>query len=403
METTHGTVDMLVREKVAQAVHLLERFSIDAWLIPAQETGYECDPIYPLLMGDRDIARGYLLLTRQGKKVAIVGGLDKAIPADTGVWDDVRVYRKSADEELTEVLRTLDPATIAINYSESNASADGITHGKYLQLVKALKDTPYAGRLVSAEEPASALRQVKSPEEIEKIKAAIAKTDEVFRRLREFLRPGLGGMEIYGFVQEQIALLGATCGWSHHNCPILTMGPVPYMGHTPPPAELRWQKGWLLQVDLGLRVEGYCSDYQRMYYALCDGEDAPPGEIQALFREVHGGITDMIGAIRPGVRNDHPSSLGFKRITDAGFPEPKYSAGHQLGRAVHDGGVGLVNFRSPRPECLVVQGNIFTVEGLETRLERYGWVSLEEDVAVTSTGCEVLTSRQNELYCIGSV
>jgi Xaa-Pro aminopeptidase len=115
---------------------------------------------------------------------------------------------------------------------------------------------------------------------------------------------------------------------------------------------------------------------------------------------VHNGITEMINAIRPGVRNDYPSSLGFAQITSHGFPEPKYSAGHQLGRAVHDGGVGLVNFRNPRPDRLIEEGNVFTVEGLETRLEKNGWVSLEEDVAVTSNGCQVLTNRQNEIYCI---
>ena len=53
---------------------------MDVWLIFTQETGYECDPVYPLLMGDRDLARGYLLFTRQGGKTAIVGVLDAAIP-----------------------------------------------------------------------------------------------------------------------------------------------------------------------------------------------------------------------------------------------------------------------------------------------------------------------------------
>lgn len=392
--------DLLVREKVGQATALLDRHNIDIWLIFTQETGYECDPVYPLLMGDRDIARGYLLLTQHGGKTAIVGGLDAAIPASTGVWDDVRVYKKNADEELIHFLVEHDPGTIAINYSKTNSIADGLTFGKYLNLVDALKDTPYANRLVSAEKLAAELRSVKCSEEVNRIRVAISKTDEVFRRLGEYLRPGIGGMEIYGFIQEQIAALGASCAWSRYNCPVLTMGPVPYMGHTPPPAERLWENGWLLQVDLGLRYEGYCSDFQRMFYALKEGEDGPPAEVQSLFRHVHDGITDMIGAIGPSVRNDFPSSLGFARITGNGFPEPAYSAGHQLGRAVHDGGIGLIHFRNQRPECLITEGNVLTVEGLETRLEKYGWVSLEEDIVVTANGCQVLTTRQNEIHCI---
>lgn len=397
---TLDNTDPLIQEKVEQATKLLNLHNIDLWLIFTQETGYECDSIYPLLMGDRDIARGYLLLTRQGGKIAIVGGLDQAIPGSTGVWEDVRIYTKNANELLLEILAETNPSTIAINYSQNNSLADGLTYGKYLSLTEALKDTPFAGRLVSAEKLAAGLRSVKSPEEINKIKVAISKTDEVFRRLRAYLRPGLGGMEIFGFIQEQITTLGAASAWSRYNCPVLTIGPVQYMGHTPPPADRKLEKGWLLQVDLGLRFDGYCSDFQRMFYALADGEDGPPGEVLSLFQNVHDGITDMINAIKPSVPNDYPSSLGFARITGHGFPEPKYSAGHQLGRAVHDGGAGLINFRTPRPECLIEEGNVFTVEGLETRLDNYGWVSLEEDVAVTAEGCQVLTDRQNEIYCI---
>jgi Xaa-Pro aminopeptidase len=395
-----GEVDQLISEKVQQAIDLLNRYEIDLWLICTQETGYECDPVYPLVMGERDIARGYLLLTRHGNKVAIVGGLDEAIPASTGVWNDVRVHTGDSAAKLRTVLAEFNPQSIAVNYSKDNPSADGLPYGGYLRLMETLKDTPYARAIISAEKLALGIRSVKSSEEISRIRTAIAKTDIVFKHLREYLKPGKSGIEIFGFIQEQVTTLGATCAWSRYNCPVLTMGPVPYMGHTPPPAGRNLEKGWLLQVDLGLKFDGYCSDFQRMFYILADGEDSPPAEVQSLFGHVHNGITEMINAIQPGVRNDYPSSLGFAKITSHGFPEPKYSAGHQLGRAVHDGGVGLVNFRSPRPDSLIEEGNIFTVEGLETRLEKYGWVSLEEDVAVTARGCQVLTNRQNELYCI---
>jgi Xaa-Pro aminopeptidase len=400
MGENSSDVDQLISEKVSQAAGLLERHGIDLWLICTQESGYECDPVYPLIMGERDIARGYLLLTRQGRKIAIVGGLDAAIPASTGVWTDVRVHGGDAAASLRDVLAELKPQSIGLNYSKDNPAADGLPYGGYLRLMEALQGSPFAGAVLSAEKLASGLRSVKSAEEITRIRRAIAKTDEVFRRLRDYLQPGLSGMEIFEFIQAQAAALGATTAWSRYNCPVLTMGPVPYMGHTPPPAGRNLEKGWLLQVDLGLKLDGYCSDFQRMFYALADGEDGPPAQVQALFGHVHEGISAMIGAIRPGVRNDAPSALGFAHITEHGFPEPKYSAGHQLGRAVHDGGVGLANFRSPRPGSLIEEGNVFTVEGLETRLERYGWVSLEEDVVVSAAGCEVLTERQHSIYCV---
>ena len=88
-ETNRSGVDLLVAEKVDQAIGLLKRHDVDVWLLFNQETGYEVDPLFPLVMGDRDLSAGMLLLTRQGGRIAIVGGLDAAIPASTGVWTDI--------------------------------------------------------------------------------------------------------------------------------------------------------------------------------------------------------------------------------------------------------------------------------------------------------------------------
>ncbi len=60
----------------------------------------------------------------------------------------------------------------------------------------------------------------------------------------------------------------------------------------------------------------------------------------------------------------------------------------------HDGGSGLARRKQGDPEWCIEAGNVFTAEGLETRIEGRGWVSLEEDVLVTSSGPLVLTNRQ---------
>jgi Xaa-Pro aminopeptidase len=341
-------------------------------------------------------------LARGGRRWAIVSGLDRTLPPSTGAWDDVRVYtrEKGALDVLCELLADLDPARIGVNYSEGNPLADGLSHGRYLSLERALQKAGLANRPVSAEGVAAALRQVKTPTEIERICTAIAVADEVFARLRERARPGSRGSELFTFTQRQIAELGASCGWSAYNCPIMTIGPVAYMGHTPPPADAVLEKGMLMQVDLGVRYGGYCADFQRMFYALKDGETQPPAPVRVLFDGVYEGISRIVAAIAPGVPNDQVSKAGFDVITGMGFPEPAYSAGHQLGRAVHDGGCGLVNYHSPAPGQVIRAGNVFTVEGLETRLAPYGWVSLEENVVVTEDGCRVLTNRQREIYCV---
>lgn len=398
-ERKNTDIDFIVSEKVTQALDLMKMFNFDVWLIVAQETGYEHDPVYPLIFGERDLGKGFLILTKSGRKIAVVSGLDRTIPESTGVWDEVFVYGKKPYDTLCEVLQEIKPGTIAVNYSETDASADGLTYGKYLQLTKTFSEHGISSNIVSAEKPAALLRSVKSFHEVEAVRSAILKANEVFDRLRLYLKSGMTGKEIFGFVQEQIMSLGLGYGWSRYNCPVVTVGPVEYMGHTSPD-ERRIEKGQLLQLDLGVKYNGYCSDFQRMFYFMDDSDNYPPEDVKKLFGLVRSGIDKMIASIKPGARNDYPSSIGFNLITSAGYPEPKYSAGHQLGRAVHDGGTGLLHFRNPNEDCIITQGQIYTVEGLETRLEGRGWVSLEEDVIVTADGCRILTDEQREIWLV---
>jgi Xaa-Pro aminopeptidase len=96
----------------------------------------------------------------------------------------------------------------------------------------------------------------------------------------------------------------------------------------------------LLQVDLGVRVDGYCADFQRMFTPSSHGEP-PAGRSRAAVRGRILGHRPMIAGIAPGVPNDGVTRNAFQAITDLGFPEPKYGGGHQLGRAVHDGVLGF--------------------------------------------------------------
>ena len=86
-----------------------------------------------------------------------------------------------------------------------------------------------------------------------------------------------------------------------------------------------------------------------------------------------------------------------RAIVEAGYPEFKHAIGHSLGRAVHDGGTLLGPLwpcYGKTGERIVEAGNVFTLElGVMTEA---GFVGLEEDVLVTESGCEFLSSFQRE-------
>ncbi len=90
-----------------------------------------------------------------------------------------------------------------------------------------------------------------------------------------------------------------------------------------------------------------------------------------------------------------------QKVVEAGYPEFKHGLGHGLGQAVHDGGT-LLGPRWPcygrNTEAVVEAADVFTLElGVPTSA---GLVGLAEDVLVTASGCEFLSSRQREIVLV---
>ena len=68
--------------------------------------------------------------------------------------------------------------------------ADGLTHGMYQMLIEMLAGTPFAGRLVSSEDLIGALRGRKTPAELERIRAAVRTTEEIYAQTFAFAQTG---------------------------------------------------------------------------------------------------------------------------------------------------------------------------------------------------------------------
>ena len=99
-------------------------------------------------------------------------------------------------------------------------------------------------------------------------------------------------------------------------------------------------------------------------------------------------------------RVDDPA--GRNTITRWGYPEYQHGPGHQIGRSAHDGSTLL----APRwersgqtPFGVIEEGNVFTLE-LGVHVPGRGYIGQEEDMLVTSTGCEYLSTPQTELWCV---
>src|SRR5918992_700790 len=169
----------LVREKLDQAPSILEEHGVDLWLTLVRETLLTRDPCLELIAGTYCAWQSAFLLSRSGERIAIVGRYDAPSVEQLGAYSEVAGYDESIRPGLRETIERLDPGTIAINYSDSDPAADGLTHGMWLVLQETLEGTPYADRLVSSKPIVGSLRGRKSPFEIDRIRAAIAETEDI--------------------------------------------------------------------------------------------------------------------------------------------------------------------------------------------------------------------------------
>jgi len=355
----------LVQEKLDQAVGILREQDVDLWLTFVRETSLTSDPSLDLVAGVYSAWQGAFLVAAGGERIAIVGRFDAPSVEQTGAYD-VIPYDESIRPALRDAVARLEPSSIALNYSESDPAADGLTHGLWRVLQDTFADTPYADRFISSEAIVNALRGRKSPEEVDRIRGATRETEEIFDIVTAALRPGLSELEIAGLMHAEIERRGIGYAWGRDHCPAVNAGPEKDVGHSPP-GELRTRSGELLHVDFGVSQADYCSDLQRVWYFLDEGE--------ASARE---------------------------SLVAAGYPEPMYALGHQLGRSAHDGGTVL----APRwdrygaaPFGVVEEGNVFTLE-YGTGVPGRGYIGLEEDVVVTADGVEWLSTPQRELWLV---
>lgn len=380
---------MLHHQKLAQAQALLAPDEL--WIIAARETLERPEPGLDLV-APCHLTWDTFLLVGHNSATAIAGRFDAAsLPQG---W---RVI--SYDEDFASVLRqevaALAPRRILLNYATDNPLLDGLSHGMFLKLQEVLPEAPF----VSAASFLGRLRSVKTPSEQQRIKEAVDRAEDHLEALMQTLAPGWSERLAAEWLHQRLRAEGLDPAWGWEGCPNVSFARMP--AHAGP-TDKRLEPGMLIHTDYGVKLSGYCSDVQRIYYWPKPGQGVP-AVLQQAFAVVWQAIEAAATALRPGVAGHQVDQAAREVITQAGFPEYKYATGHNLGRATHDGGT-LLGPLWPRygqsPLGVVQAGEVYTLE-LGVMLEGIGYVGLEEDVVVREHGVDWLSRRQNQVYVLG--
>ena len=241
---------------------------------------------------------------------------------------------------------------------------------RYLSLQKAFR----RATLVDVAEDVLALRAIKTLPEIAKITEAVALNDEIWSLARKEIRPGMTEKDIQrvirGFMNalgdgeafETIVCAGANAAECHHV-----------------PDDTVWRRGEPLLVDMGVKLDGVCSDMTR----CVRGRGADYRKVYDVVLEAN---RAAIAAARPGMTCGALDKVARDVIRKAGYGKAfGHSLGHGVGYEIHEEPTARAKSKT------VLEPGMFVTIEPGIYLEGKLGVRIEDLALITPDGCRVVT------------
>jgi len=225
------------------------------------------------------------------------------------------------------------------------------------------------------------IRKIKGPEEVDMLSRSAQLMGDVLAQVIDELTPGQIEKDIAWKIETLIREQGAD-GAAFP--PIVASGPNGALPHAVP-TERRIGEGEPIILDVGAKIDGYCSDMTRTVFL-----GNPTSDFKEIYKVVREAQVFALESVRPGMKSDEADSIARDVIKNAGFGDFfGHSLGHGIGMAPHERpSVGPL-----KPEVLK-EGMVFTIEpGIY--IPGKGGVRLEEMVVLEEDGARILTTNKN--------
>lgn len=386
----------------------LKSAGVDAWLVICREN-YN-DPIATHVGGENASGTAaFLFYTDQTGFHSLVFSPE----GEATALDDLDIHEKvervprgeSAVAKAVEFIKANGFTKIAINSSESNEMADGLTHSQYLDLANLMGTD--ASKLNSSDDLVYEWLSIKLPEEVEIMKKAAQLAADFQVEAYSMIEPGkTTDADVAKFLKAKMAEYGVTDAWHPDQNPNVNSGPDRGHSHA---TDKVIMPGDVIQTDFGVKLYGiWVSDIQRFAYVLKDGETEAPADIQKYWENGKAGSRIALAAMKPGVKGEDVDRAQRDLMDANGSLYVPWSTGHPVGYVAHDVGPNLGGARIPTPrpaaQKLLKKGMTFAFDGFHCWKQADGTektISVEEMAVVTDTGAEYLITPQEDLILVG--
>ena len=351
---------------ISKIAEKLEDYGLDAMLVTS-----ESGELYALGFH----GEGLLLITKDGGHYSTDG---RYIEAAQEQVTGVEVKCIGGEFTHLNLARTFIEANNLHNVGFESSAMTVDEHRRYAQELPCI--------LTPAQSLLDDLRAAKDEGELEAMKKAQKITDDAFKAVLSFIRPGMTEREVAARLVYEMLRMGAE---KVSFDPIVAAGPNGSRPHAVP-GERIIEQGMFVTMDFGCKVDGYCSDMTR---TVAIGQ--PDEEMERVYETVLAAQKAGINAARAGVTGREIDAAARRVIEEAGYGEYfSHSFGHSLGIDIHE-----APNASPKEQKEMPVGAVISAEPGIYIPGKFG-VRIEDVLILKEGGCEDITRSPRNLIIL---
>ena len=317
-------------------------------------------------------AEGILLVTRKENLFITDGRYIEDVHNTLTLFDEIVVYdvRGLTKDDYENFFMFCENVGFEENY---------VTYAKYKEYMHKYR----INNLVETENMIEKQRMIKDEEEIENLKKACKITDDCFEHITKYIRPGMTERQIAREIDYYYYKNAEGTAFDT----IVASGENSSKPHAVP-TDRKIQKVDVITIDMGCKINGYCSDMTRTIFV---GE--VPQEIKPVYELVLKNQEQVLKDIKDGANTKQITKMVDNDFRLNNF-DLVHALGHGVGLDIHEGPTLSVNLESVLKENMVI-----TDEPGIYITGQFG-VRIEDTVIVTKGGSEILTKSPKKYIII---
>ena len=374
------------KERVARAAAILRRKGLDALIVNGNEADYAntryFSGFWPLF------ERCGVAISADGRAALMVGPESREFGADRNKLDHtfvLKAYREGADPAYPELQAdTFDDVFKCIGITGKKIR---IGVASFLDtsvvIMEAIKEAFPEAEIINAGDVMVELRSIKTPAELACLREGYRNAELASQEVIKEIRPGMTELQMVGVAQRVVYEQGA----EYEGLPMYVFSEASTRHAISRSSYRQFEKGDIVQLNLSAKIDGYSA---AIGYPVVLGKlEGRRRDIVLFGREAHFWTQQQVKA---GVEAADIAKRFYQYYADNGFAE-NYVYG-----PLH--GTGLIEVEAPWVETssdYKLKPNMTYQVDTFISTNTFG-VRWEKGIAVTETGCDVLSPEIGTLY-----